>query len=469
MKTNEKIDSLYPAALEKVRPYAKDADTGFGTKFVDAAAYLLSIYAVKTSTAKCKPNHIVNNISVSKIVEITTSLYSVMYDDEFEKEYEIDNLETGKTIKLEPGPAHMEGVRVDGFFYYQLRNIPGLHSAKIYRSKIDPTKPGFKLLCDKILEEAKNFKSLGIPEIKPSEIGFSEYSSYRQALMVPMRVGPDKISQEPLWVYNTETMSDEKISSHAKSIVKEIRQTWAMKDMVDDEYHQARQKISKYIDEAQREGYIFDFIGIKVTERSLGHMGFKTDKKAIFKILSNDLVEDRWAVYEIGNIEKSVKSQMTIQRKREKQKKLLGENSCRGNIDSVTIKALAEFGLDLKEVLKTMSTKTHASFKTGRKDRKLCKIRLAWKDGNVRSSFNITDNVSWSYDCINVTNLSIPETVLTTLAGRKVTDLIESPLIDRNLTIKRVKKNRYQSTFLSFTLDMQYYNFDENTGGLINV
>lgn len=221
------------------------------------------------------------------------------------------------------------------------------------------------------------------------------------------------------------------------------------------------------VDKARREGIDVEFLGIQVHPNGRSGNG-GTWRAALLRILDNGLKPAEWTVGTDGKgqaaqdaFAASIANQIGVQRRRQRRLEAALSQGASGNVDTITLAALRSADAAAEDVLKEVVRKGKALIDLPDNGR----MRLSWRDGVVHSSFYLAPQIRWTYGILEIKNQKFPETVLQSIVGRPIGEVVEHEFMDARATVRSIGKSGPNWTKLNVAIAS--VPFDRETGAAI--
>lgn len=448
MKLYENRDALQSMLAERMR--ALDAsDLGNGTPFADAAATIAAHdMAMRGSKALKDKPALVAAEPEEHLRGVMQAVHEVLDAGHGRKAW----LPSGLQIN---GSARV-GVNIGMHHYVPVSSLPGLHVN--LRAPDDPLGFNVDALRTLITEGIATLPPMDVAPPQAHEIEIGHVGGYRSYISLPLRGGPGVRTPHHTTHPRVERELRAGLEGIAAEVVEMARDAWERRDEFDAAYAATSAVIAAVMDKARTSGLAMRYMGAQSSD------GHRPRCMPVFEILGRDLRPTRWQPWagDTEGLAKALAGQLTVQRRRAKQLAASIAAGGRVRVEAVTLAALRASGQDVPAMLTKVHRTGQAAFKLGRLPNKHDGMRLAWRDGMVTSTFNFSENATWSYGVLILRNIALAASIIPSLPGKRIGDVVEHPFLAEAGTIRSVNAVNHQ--WLKLYVAGSSHAFDPTTG-----
>lgn len=458
MNIHDKRRHLEPAVRRRLALLLGDRTLSNGSKVSNAVATIVAHdLAYQPKKLVMDPERLANAYADHEILEIAAAVELCLLS----READAFQLPSSKVISP---VRHATGLYFDREVFHPWAGREGLYlTHEIDRNE---DSPNAEKLRQAIYQKMQTLEVMDVPRICLEDIKIvKESHKWRDVVTVPMRGSKGKQFAYEMQIEPVPFLLEDSINSIASALAEKASDQWKHRDLIDRQYEIIAQHMETLRGQIEKENITFFFEGVRVqlTGQSLYTV-------PMFTVLNNSLRPEQWSDYNCNQVMipydfKSIMNQYTVQRRRAKiLNKTKAENG-RGKIDSITLKALQSSKEDVAETLKKLGSKQRVKLKMGLQTGRFDNLNLSWRNGVVMGSFCFDKYTAWSYGSFILKNKELPASVISSLIGRRLNELVEHPLIDPEVHIRSVTGQN--GGWLKINANIKTYVFNPETGEII--
>lgn len=458
MNIHGKRRHLEPAVRERLALLLGDRKLSNGTRFSNAVATIVAHdLAAQPKKLVMNPEELAGKYSDDDIRAIAAELEACLIN----KDYPAFQMPSEKWIT----PVRMAtGIYFERDAFFPCVGQEGLH---LHREiKRGGHNPNVEKLQQAVFERMQTLPPMDVPKPELADIKIiQDTEKWRDTLIVPMRGGPGKLFGYELKIEPVPYLLDNSIDFILSEIMQKAREQWDNREEVDQQYEIIADYMKGLQAKIQKEEVTFSFDGLRIH-----FTGITKQIIPMFTVLGNGLRPEQWSDYnwaygKVAHDFKSIMNQYALQRRRAKiLMKAKAENG-RGRIDSITLAALRASNEDVAEMLKKLSIKQRIVTKIEMKSGKNTALNLSWRNGVVMGSFSFDKNTAWNYGSFVLKNRALPASVISSLIGRRLNELVEHPFIDPSVDIRSVTGQN--GGWLKINARIKTFVFNPETGEIL--
>lgn len=458
MNIHDKRRHLEPAVRRRLALLLGDRTLSNGSKVSNAVATIVAHdLAYQPKKLVMDPERLANAYADHEILEIAAAVELCLLSRE------ADGFQLPSSKIINP-VRYATGLYLDREVFHPWGGREGLHLTREINRNEDS--PNAEKLRQAVYQKMQTLEDMDIPRSRMEDIKLIyESQKWRDVLIVPMRGARGKIFDYEMQIEPIPFLLDGSIDSIANAIAEKAADQWKHRDIIDQQYEIIAQHMETLRGQIEKENITFFFEGIRIHQA-----GQSLHTVPMFTVLGNSLRPEQWSDYNCNQVKipydfKSIMNQYTVQRRRAKiLNKTKAENG-RGKIDSITLKALQSSKEDVAETLKRLGAKQRITLKMGVQTGRFDTLNLSWRNGVVMGSFSFDKYTAWSYGTFILKNKELPATVISSLIGRRLNELVEHPLIDPDVHIRSVTGQN--GGWLKINANIKTYVFNPESGEII--
>lgn len=458
MNIHGKRRHLEPAVRERLALLLGDRKLSNGTRFSNAVATIVAHdLAAQPKRLVMNPEKLVGAYSDDEIRTIAAELDARLRN----KDYPAFQMPSGKWIS---SVRHATGIYLERDMFFPWAGHEGLHIH--HDIERGGHSPNVEKLQQAVYEKMQTLPSMDVPKPDLEDIKIIQDSEkWRDILIVPMRGGPGKLFDYEIKIEPVPYLLDNSIDFILSEIMQKAQEQWDNREDIDRQYEIIAEHMKGLQTKIQEEDVTFSFGGMRVH-----FTGITSQTIPMFTVLGNGLRPEQWSDFnwayaKVPHDFKSIMNQYALQRRRAKILKKAKADNGRGRIDSITLAALRASNEDVAEALKKLSVKQRIVTKVLTGSGKETALNLSWRNGVVMGSFSFNKNTAWNYGSFILKNRELPASVISSLIGRRLNELVEHPFIDPSVDIRSV--TGHNGGWLKINARIKTFVFNPETGEIL--